>query len=125
MPYMTVYHLGWNQGSGPTLDEVISELVQNSQKNPNDPLLIHPESYWKRVLEGDVETTWHQHQTDVANVVSLKWPDVRFDLSGQGDEPEDNWTEHFLGGRVHRVMAQATYPPFDPEQLTEPAPPAE
>ena len=124
MPYMTRYHLGWHKATGPTAEEIALELQQRVQKGNEDDMSDHPQGYWELVIQGDLNATWYEHQMDMANVVSRKWPEAKFALYGEGDVDEDIWAEYFLNGMVHRVQGEKKYPDFDPEQLTDPKLPA-
>jgi hypothetical protein len=59
----------------------------------------------------DFETdwiTWYDHTEDMIDI-SLKFPNVEFELWGRGEEADDLWREHFLNGVCQLVMAEITY----------------
>ena len=124
MPYATRYHLGWDKPTGPTMEEITQELTQRVQRGDEDDMSGHSPEYWKRLLEGDVNETWFDHQTDVATILSREWPETKFRLQGQGDDDNDVWAEFFLNGMVHRVQGEMKFPEFDPGALTNPKLPA-
>ena len=124
MPYTTRYHIGWNKPTGPTIEEVSKELAQRVQKGQEDDMSAYSPGCWETILEGDVNTTWFNHQMDMATIVSQKWPETRFRLQGQGDDDNDVWAEFFLGGKVQRVLGETRFPEFDPDKLTNPKLPA-
>ena len=125
MPYLTRYHIGWNKPTGPTMEEVTQELQKKVLRGDEDDMSDSSRGYWEMVLTGDLNTTWYEHQVDVANIISKKWPETRFSLHGQGDDECDEWTEYFLDGKVHRVEIDKDYPEFNPEHLTRPRLPME
>ena len=120
MPYNTQYHLEWNRDAGPSLQEIARALEENIQKSKEGLPTILDQKAWQQVLQGDMETSWYHHQKDMAYIVSRKWPDVRFDLYGRGDEDDDLWVEYYLGQRMHQGHGETKYPEFDPDKLTEP-----
>jgi hypothetical protein len=54
--------------------------------------------------------------------LSREFPDVLFALHGDGEETDDLWYAYYLGGKVQEAPAEIRFPPFDPEELREPAP---
>ena len=125
MPYRTRYLLKWNLWKGPTPNEVTLELRKSVQKPESDVIPDLHETAWKRIIRGETEIPWRSHQWDIATTVSQRWPDVRFELYGHGEDKDDIWAEYFLGGKVQRVDGRKTYPEFNQEKLTQPEPPGE
>lgn len=60
--------------------------------------------------------TWYDHEEDM-RAISEEFPDIHFELHGEGDLNADIWTQHFLGGRSQLCEAEIIIPPFDPEKL--------
>lgn len=60
---------------------------------------------------------WYDHEEDMRSV-SEKFPDIHFELHGEGERNDDIWTQHFLGGKSQLCMAEIVIPPFDPSKLT-------
>ena len=125
MPYLTTYQLKWDLTAGPTMDDVSSHLRKNVRNSNSDSLQDFPESLWKEILQGKLRVAWYNHQMDMATIVSARWPEVRFELHGNGEDDHDLWAQYFQDQMIQRVQGEVVYPPFDPEQLTEPTPPAE
>lgn len=62
------------------------------------------------------DATWYDHE-DHMRILSVVFPDVHFTLYGWGEENEDIWQEHYLGGKMQRCNAEIVMPSFDPEKL--------
>lgn len=60
---------------------------------------------------------WYDYEEDMRSV-SEKFPDVHFELHGEGEMNNDIWTQHFVNGKSQFCMAKIVIPPFDPSQLT-------
>lgn len=60
---------------------------------------------------------WYDHEENMRSI-SEKFPDVHFELHGEGEMNDDIWTQHFVNGKSQLCMAKIVIPPFDPSQLT-------
>ena len=67
-------------------------------------------------LGGYDSVKWYDHDEDMLEV-SRAFPDVHFVLHGEGDNTEDIWETHCLGGKMATYMAEIRIPPFNPEDL--------
>jgi len=73
---------------------------------------------------GDVEcgylgtAKWYDYDKDML-LLSARFPDVLFELTGEGEEREDCWKNYYMGGRVMRggIEIQVVYHDFDPAKL--------
>lgn len=61
---------------------------------------------------------WYDHEDDM-RLLSAKFPDVVFWLSGSGDDCDDLWQKFFVGGRMQTCYAQIVYDDFDPSKLDD------
>ena len=120
MPYRTRYLLKWDLWKGPTPNEVALELRKSVRKPGSDVVQDLHETAWKRVIGGEAEVPWKNHQWDIATTISEKWPTIRFELYGHGEDKDDIWAEYFLAGKVQRVTGKKAYPEFKPGKLTGP-----
>ena len=120
MAYNTRYRLEWNKDTGPTAQEIAQALEENIRESDRGLPTIFNQKTWQEVIRGDLETSWYNHKKDMAYIVSRKWPQVRFELYGKGDEDDDAWVEYYLGQRMHQAQAEIRYPEFDSEKLAEP-----
>lgn len=60
---------------------------------------------------------WFNHEEDM-RAISKEFPDIHFELHGEGEINDDIWTQHFVGGKAQLCMAEIVIPPFDPSKLT-------
>lgn len=63
-----------------------------------------------------VYTTWYDHEEDM-RLLSAKFPDMVFWLSGQGENAEDLWQKFFVGGQMQECYAKIIYDDFDASKL--------
>ena len=66
--------------------------------------------------QGGEPTTWHKHEDDM-RILSRQFPDVRFCLEGKGDDTEDWWREHYIGGKMGREEPEFVWPTDNGEEL--------
>ena len=118
MGYDTVYWLTWEEET-PTMEEVVQEFVRLDIDNVASELGVSAARYWNGILTGEEETRWYNHQLDLAQL-SKNWPEVTFQLEGDGETSDDHWREYFRDGKVHEVEGKLVFPEFDPEELAEP-----
>lgn len=66
------------------------------------------------------EAKWYDNNEDVA-VLSMFFPECRFDLEGNGEEEDDIWEATYINGMVHERDCMGDQwnpiPDFDPTQL--------
>ena len=127
MSYQTFYTLDW-KGDTPTLEQVAQVLALTSfrsEKRAPSTIYDKPRRMeatvlsWVRILTEEDETTWHQHQADMAHVSGL-WPRVDFILHLNGEDSWDFTIEYYQRGLVQPAEGRIEYPEFDPAMLTQP-----
>ena len=59
---------------------------------------------------------WYDCEEDML-LLSRQFPDVRFTVSGEGEENRDIWEEHFLNGKCQYCPAEIVIPEYDPAKL--------
>lgn len=67
-------------------------------------------------LECESPVNWFSEEEDMLEL-SREFPDVRFEVHGEGDNQGDIWEDHFLNGMTYRSHAEITIPEFNPELL--------
>lgn len=60
--------------------------------------------------------TWYNHEKDM-RLLSSKFPDFVFWLSGNGEINEDIWQKFFVAGKMQLCHAQIVYDDFDVSKL--------
>lgn len=80
------------------------------------PLLPAMEFESLRIYNGAIKSSggsrWYEHERDMKEL-SKKYPELVFQLDGQGHEPEDRWRKYFKSGRMQEARAVLTLAPFD------------
>ena len=60
------------------------------------------------------ESKWYEHE-EVLKMFSLKFPNVIFELKGEGEENGAYWVKYFMNGKMQHGQASIVYEPFDKE----------
>lgn len=121
MGYYTNYDLKWSGassgsevcphcgGSGRiTTDDVIQTFIET------EPFLYGNSEPIKHSLEDSCK--WYDHEEDMVRL-SKKFPDVVFELHGEGEESGDIWVKYFKNGKKQVVKAELKFAPFDEKKL--------
>lgn len=77
--------------------------------------------------DGDIKTSYHSHckwydHEDDMRLLSSKFPDNVFWLSGCGEDSEDMWQKFFVDGRMQLCYAKIVYDDFDVSKLDDVTP---
>lgn len=112
MGYYTNYQLSVTRGGRLVEDEELESIIQ---KLGEISLYVFDEIERNRVILWDAK--WYDHDYDVA-ILSMLYPEYRFDLEGDGEEEDDIWESTYINGMAHyrncgNDMFQ-TVPEFDP-----------
>ncbi|PGO60572.1 hypothetical protein [Priestia megaterium] len=107
MGYCTNFYLEVEEG-----DLRINEILESLNEDEFEGL------FWAVDEDGDTrdETKWYDHEEDMVRL-SLKFPDVVFELRGEGEENDDMWYKYFKNGKIQKCYAKITYDDYDPAKL--------
>jgi hypothetical protein len=107
MGYSTNFYLEVKDG-----ELGISEILQSLNEDEFDDL------FWAIDEDGDTrdEAKWYNHEKDMVRL-SLKFPDVVFELRGEGEENDDMWYKYFKNGKMQSCYAKITYDEYDESKL--------
>lgn len=113
MGYLTEYTLKCHTDNYDTFDEIAGML--------NDLCVLGYALYEDK---HDTDTTfysfdavtWYDHDDDMRKV-SAAYPDVLFELNGNGENSGDIWKTYYKGGKMQHTEATITFDPFDPNKL--------
>ena len=111
MGYYTGYELYIDDANG--LDDPAIKNVENAIKELN---IFEPggcaEYGWSAY------TKWYDCDKDM-RLLSYRFPDVVFELRGDGEDFEDVWAQYYKGGRVQTdgLVVTYTYNKFDESKL--------
>ena len=59
---------------------------------------------------------WYDHDKDMLRL-SLLYPNILFELQGDGEESDDMWVTWYKNGKKQHCPAEIIYPPFDESKL--------
>ena len=76
---------------------------------------ISVESGYSHPFESEIK--WYDWDKDMARV-SKRFPDLIFELSGEGEEAGDLWKSYFYKGKQQMARAEVTFAPFDHKALS-------
>jgi hypothetical protein len=51
------------------------------------------------------------------NEISKEYPNVIFELSGEGEESGDVWKNYYMNGKVQKCQARIVFDEFDENEL--------
>ena len=59
---------------------------------------------------------WYDHEEDMKRI-SLEFPNVLFELYGDGEESDDMWYKYFRNGKMQYCPARIEFDPYDESKL--------
>ena len=62
------------------------------------------------------ESEWVSHEKDMKEI-SKKYPQVLFELKGEGEDSGDLWKTYFKNGKMQRCTARIVYDDFDEAKM--------
>jgi len=63
-----------------------------------------------------ISNFWHDHETDMRKL-SIKYPDIVFELYGEGEIRGDIWIKYFKNGKMQSGHTKITFDKFDEKKL--------
>jgi hypothetical protein len=63
------------------------------------------------------EAKWYEHDSDM-KTLSKKYPEILFQLDGEGEEAGDIWRSFFKNGKSHTSRAKIIFDDFDESKLS-------
>lgn len=111
MGYLTTYKLKWDCKKSNTPWDDISDEIALRQKADTDFFYAVDEN-------GDCSDSckWYDHEKEVSDFSKI-YPDVLFELYGEGEESGDIWKKYFKNGKVQTCGVVMTFPPFDESKM--------
>ncbi len=85
----------------------------NNEKNINVKALVTAKAGYNPL---DQETKWYEHEEHM-KAISKEYPDVIFQLNGEGEESGDVWIKYFVNGKMQKAAAKITFDEFDEKKL--------
>jgi hypothetical protein len=118
MGYFTNYNLNYRLEADDSrhIYEVEEEIHKAMEEF--EPQSGNTRSGWLRDVYNDNtdSTKWYNHEDEMREF-SKQFPDVIFELSGEGEESGDLWTKYFKGGKMQKCQAKIVIPPYDAREL--------
>jgi hypothetical protein len=107
MGYYTSYSLGV-KGIGLNESRMIIEDLRNTNDNADFAITEFGET-----LNG---CKWYGHEKEMREF-SKEYPDVVFELHGEGEGSGDLWNKYFRNGKCQLCSAVIVFPEYDPRKL--------
>lgn len=111
MGYCTSYSLKWDCKKSKTTWDEVSDEIALRQKAGTDFFYAVDESG-----QGTDSCKWYDHEKEVSDFSKI-YPDVLFELSGEGEESGDIWKKYFKNGKMQLCQVKMTFDPFDESKL--------
>lgn len=113
MGYLTTYQLKWDVKkfqSKTTWDEISTEIELRQDAGTDFFYAVDSNG------RSSDSCKWYDHEKDLAEFSKI-YPDVLFQLSGEGEESGDIWKKYFVNGKMQRCPVEMTFEPFDETKL--------
>lgn len=106
MGYSTNYYLDVHEG-----ELGISEILDSVGEDFNG-------LFYAVGLDGDTidEVKWYSHEVDMIGL-SLLFPNIVFELHGEGEDNDDVWNKYFKNGKMQICKAKVTFDKYDESEL--------
>lgn len=85
----------------------------NNEKDINIKAVVAAKAGYNPFAE---ETKWYEHEEHM-RAISKEYPDVIFQLNGEGEESGDVWIKYFVNGKMQKAAAKITFDEFDEKKL--------
>lgn len=105
MGYYTDYELTANPGPGDTTPGTLAKAVAQIDGGIFEQW--HTDTW-------TCTAKWYSQEKDMYNL-SKQFPDVMFELCGDGEDSDDKWREYWQNGSMQHCHMEI--PPFDPAQM--------
>ena len=120
MGYYTSYYLTASVESNdgkPFPEKLISEIDKMNVFSEHDFDYGNNEKSWYAP-----EEKWYDWEKDMLKL-SVKFPEVFFELTGDGEESDDYWKAYFKNGMMQMAPGEIVYDDFSPSKLKKPREP--
>ena len=97
MGYYTVYELASSDND--IMEEVKEKIVKMYGRSPFED-----------------ECKWYEHDEHMLEI-SKQYPNVVFELYGEGEEAGDLWKKYYKNGKRQYCPAEVSFPEFDESKL--------
>lgn len=113
MGYYTYYTLHTNSTDAKE-KEIALWMVDNLDYfNHTDRAYVERSNYPLEAVISSDSMKWYDHQDDMKRVAAA-FPDVKFELYGEGEDREDTWVEYYWNTRFDTATARIVWdePPY-------------
>lgn len=93
-------------------DYVFSEEIEDMELDVKD----NPDVSYPIDISSSESYKWYENEDDMKEL-SKSFPDVVFELYGEGEESCDLWLSYHKNGKVQRENAKIVYADFDESKL--------
>lgn len=113
MGYYTNYTLNTNTSEDKER-EIALWMIDNLEYFDHNKRSYVERSYYPlQALLGEDSMKWYEHQNDMRKVAGA-FPDVKFELYGEGEDREDTWVEYYWDTKFDISIARIVWnePPY-------------
>ena len=93
-----------------------TDFELNYSSNERDKVQERLEEISNGYTGNDSGVKWYNHEEDMKQL-SREFPDILFELCGEGEESGDIWEKYFKNGKMQCCKAVLTFEPFDEAKL--------
>lgn len=98
-----------------TTPDNFTEEMKNKLMEIN-PDYFEREEWVEELLNGDMNSKWYSNEEDILEL-SKFFPDILFELEGEGEDNEDMWKKYFKNGKSQYAKAKIIFEDFDESKL--------
>lgn len=111
MGYNTKFDLKINTKINKEQELQITNFLSNKIMGESAKISDH----WDDYLEEEMK--WYDYEKDMIEL-SILFPDIVFELSGEGADSDDIWKQYFKSGKSQTCNAIISFDEFDETKLT-------
>ncbi|MGN4664765.1 hypothetical protein ACTFRP_02525 [Bacillus cereus group sp. MYBK234-1] len=112
MGYYTTHTLN---AKNEDISKILSDLREKMEAGVLD---FHTDIFYALQMDGNYydAVKWYNYENEMS-AISRLYPEVVFELTGEGEESGDLWRDYYKNGKVQSCITKITYDEYDESKL--------